>query len=97
MALKIYRHMALLLRCLPCGSLGGITESHQGCIDATEAYQTRDAERNLSNHVSVLKEKNESSYNTGTWLYVSDVARVCVFCRSPKAMIRRLQTRKEDV
>lgn len=28
----------------------------------------------------MLKEKNESSYNTDTWLYNPDVVRVCVFC-----------------
>ncbi|MCS2382952.1 hypothetical protein NXY25_04060 [Bacteroides thetaiotaomicron] len=28
----------------------------------------------------MLKEKKESSHNSGTWLYISDVARVCVFC-----------------
>ena len=30
-------------------------------------------------HVPVL-EKTESSHNTGTWLYASDVSRVWVFC-----------------
>ena len=37
--------------------------------------RTRDVECNSPNHVSVLKEKKESSHNSGTWLYISDVAR----------------------
>ncbi|WP_270547474.1 hypothetical protein [Bacteroides ovatus] len=44
-----------------------------------------------------MLEKTESSHNTGTWLYASDVSRVWVFFPSPKATVSRLQTRKEDV